>query len=217
MNRFNVLRYFVFIAGFIPFLLLVQRTITNHLGANPVEKITHFTGDWTLKFILITLSVSPLQKIFILLFKWPWPQYTRIRRILGLYAFFYACLHFLTYLTLDRFFDFTDITKDIAKRPYITIGFAAFLMLVPLAMTSTISMQRKLGKNWKRLHRLIYLIAVFGVLHYYWLVKADRRWPIIYGLILLGLLIFRILHKLGQNFPFAACLHRVKWRGSNER
>lgn len=188
-------RLLFFVAALLPFLLLVERTIDLKLGPNPVEKITHYTGSCTMKFIIITLMISPLQKIAREAFNWSWPDYTRIRRMAGLFAFFYATLHFLIYLLLDRALDFHDIAKDIAKRPYLTIGFAAFLLLLPLAVTSTKKMQKKLGRYWKKLHRSIYLIAIMGVLHYYWLVKADHFWPIAYGLTLLLLFLARLYYR----------------------
>jgi len=196
MNFKVIFRYFIFMVSLSPLGILITRAFTDHLGANPVEKITHFTGSWTLKFILIALCVTPLKNIISVVFKWYWTDYTRTRRMLGLFAFFYACLHFLAYVALDRFFDFHDISKDIAKRPYITVGFTAFVLLIPLAVTSTKKMQKRLGKNWKRLHRIIYLIAVFAVIHFYWLVKADKRWPIIYGIILMVVFVLRILFQM---------------------
>jgi methionine sulfoxide reductase heme-binding subunit len=156
------------------------------LGANPIEEITHRTGDWTLRLLLITLAVSPLLRITGL--KW----LIRFRRMLGLFAFFYATLHFFTYLWLDQFFDPGAIVKDIVKRPFITVGFLAFMLLIPLAATSTSAMMRKLGPVWNKLHSLIYLIAVLGVLHFWWLVKADIREPALYAAILVGLLGVRV-------------------------
>ena len=175
----------IFLTCLIPLLLLVSRGLTGKLGANPIEAITHFTGDWALNFLLITLSVTPIKNLS------GYNLVLRYRRMLGLYAFFYASLHFLTYLVLDQFFDWREIIADIIDRPYITVGFTAFVLLLPLAITSTNRMMRRLGKYWKRLHQLIYIIAVLGVLHYLWLVKADMSTPIIYGLILVVLLALR--------------------------
>lgn len=155
------------------------------LGANPIEEVTHRTGDWTLRLLLITLAVTPLRQWL----GWAWAL--RLRRMLGLYAFFYALLHFLTYLVLDQFFDWAEIGKDILKRPYITVGFSAFVLLIPLAVTSTNTMMRRLGRRWVQLHKLVYVIAVAGVLHFLWLVKADVREPVIYGVILVLLLAAR--------------------------
>ncbi|MEE8482326.1 MAG: protein-methionine-sulfoxide reductase heme-binding subunit MsrQ [Acidiferrobacterales bacterium] len=177
----------LFLAALIPLTLLVLDGVNGNLGANPVEEITHRTGDWVLNFLLITLAVTPLRRIT----GWNW--LLRFRRMFGLYAFFYVLLHFTTYIWLDRFFVFDEIGKDIAKRPYITVGFTCFLLLIPLAVTSTNSMVRRLGaKRWQRLHKMIYGIAIGGVLHYLWLVKSDIVLPLIYGAILALLLILRI-------------------------
>ena len=154
------------------------------LGANPIERITHSTGDWTLRFLLITLAITPVRKLLGI----PW--LIRFRRMFGLFAFFYGCLHFLTYIWLDKFFNLHEILADVAKRKFITIGFTAFVLLIPLALTSTTGWIRRLGgKRWQTLHRLIYVSAIAGVIHYLWLVKADIRKPVQYG-ILLGLLLF---------------------------
>jgi len=141
------------------------------LGANPIEFITHSTGTWTLVGLLVTLSVTPLRRLT------GRADLIRYRRMLGLFAFFYAILHFMTYLWLDQFFDFASIAKDIVKRPFITVGFAAFVLLIPLAVTSTRVMMRRLGRRWQPLHRLVYLIALLGVIHYVWLVKKDLTQP----------------------------------------
>jgi len=169
----------VFFICLLPLVMLVWDGFHDALGANPVEKITHRTGDWTLRFLLLTLSVTPLRKLL------NWKFMMRFRRMLGLFAFFYACLHFVTYLVFDHFFDFGEIAKDILKRPYVTVGFTGFVLLIPLAITSTNNMKKRLGKNWKRLHQLVYVIAVCGILHYLWLVKADLLQPLIYAAILL--------------------------------
>jgi sulfoxide reductase heme-binding subunit YedZ len=171
----------VFLLCLVPLLWLVWDIIQEQLSANPVEDITHRTGDWALRFLLITLAVTPLKRLS----GQAW--LLRLRRMLGLYAFFYALLHFLTYLWLDQQFLFSEILVDIGKRPYITVGFSAFVLLIPLAVTSNRYAMRRLGRRWQRLHRSVYVIAVLGVLHYLWLVKADSRDPIIYGLVLLGL------------------------------
>src|SRR5688572_6436943 len=154
-----------FVACLVPLALLLWRGLNRGLGANPIEYITHSTGWWTLTFLLITLGVTPLRRLTHL--NW----LLRLRRMLGLYAFFYACLHFTTYIWLDQFFDPASIVKDIAKRPFITLGFAAFLLLLPLAATSTNGMVKRLGaRRWQFLHRLVYVIATLGVLHFWWLV-----------------------------------------------
>jgi sulfoxide reductase heme-binding subunit YedZ len=158
------------------------------LGANPIEVITHSTGDWTLIFLLVTLSITPLRKITGQLWL------IRYRRMFGLFAFFYACLHFTTYIWLDKFFDVHEMLADIAKRKFITVGFAAFLLLIPLAVTSTSGWIRRLGgKRWQALHRLIYVSGILGVVHYLWLVKADIRKPLEYGAVLAALLVYRIV------------------------
>lgn len=170
----------------LPLLRLLFLGFTNGLGANPIEFITRSTGTWTLVGLLLTLSVTPLRKLTGL--SW----LIRFRRLLGLFAFFYACLHFTTYIWLDQFFDPAGILKDIVKRPFITIGFAAFVLLIPLAATSNQRMMKRLARNWQRLHRLVYVIASFGVIHYWWLVKKDLTQPLIYACILLFLLSVRL-------------------------
>jgi sulfoxide reductase heme-binding subunit YedZ len=170
-----------------PLAYLGWRTHRGDLTANPVEFIQHFTGDWTLRFLLITLSVTPLRKILKL------PDLIRFRRMFGLFAFFYVCLHFLTYIWPDQNFDLAGIWKDVAKRPFITVGFLGFILLIPLALTSTKGSIRRLGgKRWQALHRFIYISALCGVVHYYWLVKSDHRLPILYGAILAVLLLYRL-------------------------
>ena len=173
----------VFILCLVPGLLLAWKGLHQDLGANPVEFITHATGDWTLRFLAITLTVSPLRRLLGL------PDLIRFRRMLGLFAFFYGCLHFTTYLWLDKFFDFHEIVKDVWKRPFITMGFLAFISMAPLALTSTAGWIRRLGgRRWQMLHRLIYVSAIAGVIHYYWLVKSDVRKPVLYAAIV-GLLL----------------------------
>ena len=171
----------------LPLSRLIFCFYTNDLTANPVEFITHSTGTWTLAILLISLTITPLRKIK----KLNW--LISLRRMIGLYSFFYACLHFLTYLVFDLNFNFSGVAKDIAKRPFITIGFAAFLLLIPLALTSNKFSIRKLtGKRWNQLHWLVYPAAILGVIHFYWLVKSDVRQPVIYGLILILLFGFRL-------------------------
>ena len=188
-------RPLIFCLCLIPFGILLVRAFTDNLGVNQVETITHFTGDWALYFLLITLTVTPLRRVT------GW-NLVRFRRMLGLYAFFYACLHFSTYLVFDHFFDLREIADDILKRPYITVGFSAFVLLIPLAATSNKAMIRRLKKRWKTLHKLVYLIAILGVLHYLWLVKADLRTPALLGLLLITLLTLRSPRlKLPQRKP----------------
>lgn len=176
----------VFIACLLPLAWLIWRFWNDQLGTNPVETLSHRTGDWSLRFLLLTLAVTPLRRLT------GWNGAQRFRRMLGLFAFFYATLHFLVYLVFDQFFDLSAILADIGKRPYITVGFAAFVLLIPLAVTSTNRMIKRLGRNWQRLHRAVYLIAVLGVLHYLWLVKADLREPLLYAAILGALLGYRL-------------------------
>jgi len=165
-------------------------------GANPVEYVQHFTGDWTLRLLLITLSVTPLRKLLNI------PDLIRFRRMLGLFAFFYVCLHFLTYLWPDQGFDLHGMWKDVAKRPFITVGFLGFVLLIPLAITSTKGWIRRLGgKRWQALHRLIYITGLCGVIHYYWLVKSDHRLPLLYGAILAVLLLYRLGSSLLKPRP----------------
>jgi methionine sulfoxide reductase heme-binding subunit len=177
----------VFLAALVPLERLAWKALHASLGANPIEFITHSTGDWTLILVLTTLSITPLRRIT--------HQYWLIgvRRMIGLFAFFYGCLHFTTYIWLDKFFDIHEMVKDIAKRPFITVGFSAFVLMIPLALTSTAwSIRRLGGKNWQRLHRLIYLTGIMGVVHYTWLVKADLHKPIEYGIVLGILLLYRV-------------------------
>lgn len=174
----------IFFLCLVPFAELVWAAFNDGLGANPIEFITHKTGDWTLIFLVLTLSITPARKILGV------PDLIRFRRMLGLFAFFYVSLHFSTWLVLDHFFDFSAMWHDVIKRPFITAGFTAFVLLIPLGITSTSGWIRRLGgKRWRNLHRLIYISAVAGVVHYYWLVKSDVRKPIFYGF-LIGLLLF---------------------------
>lgn len=190
MKYFSQLKAALFLASLYPLLRLVWFAYSDQLGANPIELITRSLGTWTLVFLLITLSITPLRRLS----GWSW--LIKLRRMAGLYAFFYALLHFITYIWLDQFFDLASIYKDVIKRPFITIGFAAFVLLIPLALTSTNAMIKKLGgKRWQMLHSLIYPIAIFAVLHYWWLVKKDITQPVIYAAILLVLLLYRVWVK----------------------
>jgi sulfoxide reductase heme-binding subunit YedZ len=175
----------IFLLCLLPLCLLTVRAINNDLGANPVEALTHDTGDWALRFLLLSLAVTPLR----LLTGRAW--LIRYRRMLGLFAFFYALLHFTIYLWIDQSFLWSEIAADILKRPYITIGFAAFLILLPLAATSTKGMVRRLGKRWASLHRLVYAAALLGILHFIWLTRADYREPGLYLAIFLLLMLLR--------------------------
>jgi methionine sulfoxide reductase heme-binding subunit len=177
----------VFVLGLVPLFWLGWDAFNDGLTANPIEFITHYTGDWTLRLIIIGLFITPLRKTF------NWPDLIRYRRMIGLFAFFYGCLHFLTWIWLDKFFDPGEMWADIVKRRYITVGMAGFLMLIPLAITSTAGWIRRLGgKRWQLLHRLVYFTAIAGVIHYYWLVKSDIRLPLMYGLFVVLLLGWRV-------------------------
>ena len=184
----RILKTLAFVACLVPLVSLGWRGATAGLGANPIETITHTTGDWTLRLLLITLAVTPLRRLT------GWNRLIRYRRMVGLFAFFYASLHLITYLWLDQFFSVTGILKDIGKRPFITVGALAYSSLVPLAATSTAGSIRRLGgRRWQRLHRLVYLAALAGVVHYWWLVKADVRLPLTYGAVLTVLLGYRLV------------------------
>lgn len=176
----------LFVLCLAPLAVLIASGVTAGLGPNPVEVLTHTTGDWGLRLLLLTLVATPLRRLT----GWGW--LLRFRRMLGLFAFFYLSLHLVTYLWLDQFFDWAAILEDVAKRPYITAGFAAFLLLVPLALTSTRGMVRRLGRRWQTLHRLIYPAAILGVLHFLWLTKADPREPLVYAIVLALLLALRL-------------------------
>ena len=157
------------------------------LGANPAEAILHHTGDWVIYSLLFTLSVTPLRRLI------KWNDAIKLRRMLGLFSFYYVTLHFLAYIGFDRLFDFSDLAREIAKRPFILVGFVAFILMIPLAITSTRGWVLRLGgKTWARLHRLIYAIAILGIVHYWWLVKRDITWPLIFALVLAVLLAYRL-------------------------
>jgi sulfoxide reductase heme-binding subunit YedZ len=186
----RVLRFLkvgVFIAALGPLAYLIYGAFADTLGANPIDAITDETGTWTLRFLALTLVVTPLRK-------WTgWNSLIRFRRMLGLFAFFYGSLHFLTYLVLDQFFAVDEIVADIMKRPFITVGFTAFVLMIPLALTSTAGSIRRLGgKRWNLIHRLVYVSAIGGVVHYWWLVKSDISRPARYGAVIAVLLAARV-------------------------
>jgi methionine sulfoxide reductase heme-binding subunit len=181
------LKIFVFALCLAPLFMLFWKGLNSALGANPIEVITHSTGKWTLIFLLITLSITPLRKIT----AQPW--LIRFRRMFGLYAFFYGCLHLMTWVWLDKFFDLHEMWADILKRRFITVGMTALLLMLPLAITSTKGWIGRLGgKHWSTLHKLIYISASLGVIHFLWLVKADKREPERYGIVLGFLLLWRV-------------------------
>ena len=187
-----LLKSIIFLLCLLPAILLLTNFFQDNLGANPFEALTRQSGEWTLRFLLMVLAISPLRKMT----GHSWLM--AYRRMLGLYVFFYACLHLLTYIWFDQFFDWSEILADIIKRPFITVGMLAFILLLPLAITSTNNWMRRLGRRWKRLHQAVYLIGILAVLHYLWLVKADLREPLIYTAILIFLLGYRV--KDGKYF-----------------
>lgn len=182
----RVVRPSVFILSLLPFLWLSLGVWFDWLGANPIEVLIRDSGEWALRFLLITLLLSPLRRI------WGWGQGVRLRRMLGLYAFFYASVHLISYLWLDQFFFWEDILYDIIDRPFITVGMLAFVMLIPLAITSTKGWMRKLGRNWLKLHKLVYPLSICAVIHFFWLVKADLSEPFVYSVLLSILLLERV-------------------------
>jgi sulfoxide reductase heme-binding subunit YedZ len=185
LTRFGLLRTAIFAAALVPAAALVYGFFTNDLTANPIDYITDTTGYTAISLLMISLSVTPLRRLT------GWNEVIKLRRMLGLLAFFYACLHFSTWLVLDWFFDFASMAADIAERPFITMGMATFLLLIPLAATSTAAMIRRLGKRWQQLHRLVYVAGLTAVIHFWWVVKADFREPRLFALALSILLAFR--------------------------
>jgi methionine sulfoxide reductase heme-binding subunit len=186
LNRLLPWRVAAWALGIVPLLFAVKWTIQSRLGANPVEFLEHYTGDWTLRLLLTTLAMTPLRMLTGL------SEPIRVRRVLGLWTFAFLCLHFSMYLVFDLSFSMTQLAEDLVKRTYITLGFTAWLLLLPLAITSTAGWQRRLKRRWISLHRLIYPAAILGAIHYLWLVKADTREPLIYLSILLVLLAIRL-------------------------
>jgi len=186
LNRLLPWRVAAWALGIIPLLFAVKWSYQSRLGANPVEFLEHYTGDWTLRLLLTTLTMTPLRMLTRL------TEPVRVRRILGLWAFAFLCLHFSIYLAFDLGFSVLQLGEDLVKRTYITLGFTAWLMLLSLAITSTTAWQRRLKHRWVALHQLVYPAAILGVIHYLWLVKADTREPLIYLAILLVLLGFRL-------------------------
>lgn len=183
-------RFVIFVNSLVPLALLLVDAYQNRLGANPIEFALRTTGVLALLFLVLSLAVTPLRRML----GFPWM--VKFRRMLGLYGFFYAALHLLIYTWLDKAFNLRAVVEDVTERPYITVGMASFLLLVPLAVTSTQKMIKRLGgKRWNRLHRLAYVAAAGGVVHFYMLVKADTREPVAFGLVLAALLIYRILNR----------------------
>ncbi len=183
------LKVAIWVGGLAPAAWLLYRFFTGDLGANPIEEITHRTGDWSLRILLAALAVTPIRRVT------GWNDIVKVRRLVGLFAFFWVCLHFLTYIVLDQFFGWSYIVEDVLERPYITAGFTAFVLMIPLAVTSTKGWIRRLGKRWTRLHKLIYVSGVLGVVHYLWITRADDTAPLIYGAILGILLLARVRRR----------------------
>jgi sulfoxide reductase heme-binding subunit YedZ len=189
-----VVKPVVFFALLVPAAWLLWDGLSGNLSANPIEDVTHRTGRWGLTILLVTLAVTPIMRLS------GWSQLIRLRRMIGLFAFFYVALHFATYIVLDQFFSFADVADDVLNRPYITVGFTSFVLLIPLALTSTKGMVKRLGgRTWARLHKLVYVAAAGGVLHFLWLVKADTRDPILYGGALVLLLGARLERRRGKS------------------
>lgn len=185
MNPFGIVRRSIFAAALLPAAALVYWAFTGDLTANPIEFITHWTGTTALVFLVITLTVTPLRRLTAR------NELIRLRRMLGLFAFFYACLHLSTWVVLDWFFDVASMAADVVERPFITMGMTTFLLLLPLAATSTAGMIRRLGRRWQQLHRLVYVAAVTAIIHFWWIVKADFREPRFFALALSVLFGFR--------------------------
>ena len=183
-----IIKPVLFLLCLMPFVILLIAAINDNLGTNPVETLTHETGQWALRFLLIGLAVTPLRRLL----KIAW--LIKLRRMLGLFAFFYASLHFITYLWLDQFFDWYEIIIDIPKRPFITIGFVSLVLLLPLVLTSTSAMQRRLGKKWLALHKLVYVIPILVLIHFVWSLKADYSEPLSYALVFVFLLLMRFIY-----------------------
>ena len=189
-DRIAALKPLLFVLCLLPLAHLVWDAANGTLGTDPVAQLEHRSGDWALRLLLATLAITPLRKFTGL------HKAIRFRRMLGLFAFFYVSVHLTIYLVIDLGGFWSQLLGDIVKRPYITVGFAAWLLLIPLALTSTQKMMRGLGRNWQRLHRLVYLIALLGVLHYFWLVKDDRREPALYFAIWIVLMLVRLPLKM---------------------
>jgi len=202
MAMLTRLKPIFFVACLVPLGQLLYQGWTDDLTANPIEYITRFTGSWALIILLVSLSVTPLRRIT------GWNELIKLRRMLGLFAFFYVLLHFSTYVILDHFFDFQRIVADVVKRSYVTAGFIGFVLMIPLAVTSTKAMIRRLGKRWQLLHRLVYVVAIAGVVHFYWLVKADISRPVQYGAILALLLGCRLVIIGAQRWP---TFQKLQW------
>jgi sulfoxide reductase heme-binding subunit YedZ len=191
-KRIRQLKIFVFIICLMPLIRLIWLGVQDNLSANPIEFVERSTGYWALLILMVTLALTPLR----LMSGVAWP--IQLRRMLGLFMFFYACVHILAYLWLDYSFMWSEISKDIIKHPYVLVGFSAFVLTIPLAITSNNAMMRKLKSNWKKLHQIVYLISVLGVIHFWWLVKKDIREPLLFASILLVLLGIRMYYRISK-------------------
>ncbi len=195
------LKLCVFALALVPLARIIYAIVFDpiSLGANPAETILHMSGDWVIYFLLITLAITPLRKLT------GWNDLIKFRRMMGLYAFFYASVHFLSYIGFDRLFDLSDMAREIVKRPFILVGFAAFVLLVPLAVTSTRGWVLRLGGvRWSALHKTVYPIAILGIVHYWWLVKRDITWPVVFALVLAVLLAYRGFKRGGRKIRAAS-------------
>ena len=195
------LKAIVFVLSLVPLARIIYAILFDpiSLGANPAETILHMSGDWVIYFLLITLAITPLRKLT------GWNDLIKFRRMMGLYAFFYASVHFLSYIGFDRLFDLSDMAREIVKRPFILVGFAAFVLLVPLAVTSTRGWVLRLGgARWSSLHKAVYPIAILGIVHYWWLVKRDITWPVVFALVLAVLLAYRGFKRGGRKIRTAS-------------
>lgn len=191
----KLLKATAFLLALVPLGALAYRTYTNDLGVNPAETLQLETGGWALKFLVITLAITPVRRVT------GWNRVIQYRRMVGLFSFFYACLHFLTYIVLDKYFAFGEMMADVIKRPFITAGFVAFVAMVPLALTSTKGWIRRLGRRWQLLHRLIYLSGVAAAVHFVWKVKVAIGEPVYYAIAIAVLLGFRIIWQLKSSKP----------------
>ena len=194
-RRVLVLKALIWVVGLGPVLWLTFGFFRDTLGANPIEKIILVEGRWTLVFLLLTMAVTPVRRLT------SWNRVVQLRRLLGLFAFFHASVHFLAYAGLDQFFALRFIIEDVVERPYITAGFSALVLLIPLAVTSTKGWIRRLGKRWQRLHRLAYVAAGLGVLHFYWKVRADTFWPLVSALLLAAMFLVRLWYARERRRP----------------
>jgi sulfoxide reductase heme-binding subunit YedZ len=191
-DRIAAVKPAVFALALLPFALIVWDAAHDQLGTDPVAQLEHRSGDWTLRLLLLTLAITPLRRLT------GYAALLRLRRMLGLFAFFYACVHLATYLVVDLGGYWSQLLSEIAKRPYMTVGFSAWLLLLPLALTSTRAMMRRLGRNWQRLHRLVYPAALLACLHFLWLVKADRREPLLYLAAFAALMLARLVRVVQE-------------------